>query len=76
MYGGVPPETFAEALPLLFPKQSMFTMPEKEFANAGGDVSVTVFDKEQPMASVTVMEYVPAESPVAVEVVCADGFHK
>ena len=58
------------ALPVLFPKHAALVTAEKEYDKAVGDVIATVLERVHPIASVTVMEYVPATSPVAAEVLC------
>ena len=44
--------------------------------SAAGSVMVTVVIAVHPLASVTISEYVPAQRPVAVDVVCPPGIHE
>ena len=70
LYGAVPPEPLAVAVPLLPPLQLtlVFTVLT---VNTVGSVIVVVAINVQLFASVTVAVYVPAASPLAVAVVAA-----
>jgi hypothetical protein len=70
VYGDVPPVAVTVADPLVPPKQLTFVLEEiKADKAADGSVMVTVAVVLQLLSSVTVTVYVPAESPLAIDVV-------
>ena len=70
VYGDVPPLAVTVADPLVPPKQLTFVLEEiKVDKAADGSVMVTVAVVLQLLSSVTVTVYVPAESPLAIDVV-------
>ena len=75
MKGAVPPATLAEIVEL---HALLHTTLDALTAtvNGFGCVTVTVEERVQPFASVTVSVYDPAQSPLIEEEVCPPGSHK
>ena len=67
--------TVAVADPSQEPKQ-VTGVTEVTTLSTAGSVMVAVVMAVHPLASVTVSEYVPAQRPVAVDVVCPPGIHE
>jgi hypothetical protein len=75
VYVPVPPEATTEAEPVHAPLHSTFTC-DCVALSGGGCVMVTLAVATQPLLSVTVTVYVPADKPEAVAPVPPDGAHE
>ena len=72
VYAGVPPVAVEEAVPV-FPPPHFTGVFDTFTSSTGGCVIVVEALCEQPLASVTVSVYVPADKPVALALVPPEG---
>jgi len=72
VYGAIPPLGFAVADPSQFPKHVAATVVTPALIGCGCVIFMATV-VSQPLASVTVMLYVPAQSPEIFGVVCPVG---